>query len=44
MYCVFVNPHFKLIYMEPTEILLNLLSFQNLNLEISKGRDLLVKI
>jgi hypothetical protein len=30
--------------MEPAEIPLNVISFLNLNLEISKGRGLLVKI
>jgi hypothetical protein len=44
MLCVFVNPQFQHIYMEPAEVPSNVISFQNLNLEISKGRDLLVKI
>ena len=41
--CV-LNPQFKLIYIGPAELPLNVISFYNLNVEISKGRGLMVKI
>ena len=42
--CVFLNPQIKLIYIGPAELPSTVISFKNLDLEISKGRGLLVKI
>jgi hypothetical protein len=42
--CVFVNPQFKLIQLGPAEMQLDVISFLNLNSEISKGCGLLVMI
>jgi hypothetical protein len=42
--CVFVSPQFKLINLDLAVILLNVISFLNVNSEISKGRGLLVMI
>jgi hypothetical protein len=42
--CVFVNPQFKLIQLEPAEIPLNVISVLNLSSWISKRRGLLVMI
>ena len=44
MLCVFLNPQFKLIYIGPAEQPLNVTLFENVNLEISKGRGIMVKI
>jgi hypothetical protein len=40
--CVFVSPHFKLIQLTPFEVPLDVISFLNLNSEISKNCGLLV--
>jgi hypothetical protein len=42
--CVFVNPQFKLTQLGPAEVPSNVISFLNVNSEISKGRGLLVMI
>jgi hypothetical protein len=42
--CVFMNPQFKLILLEPAEITLNVISYFNSNWDISKCRGLLVMI
>ena len=41
MFCVFLNLQFKLLYILHVELPSHVISFQNLNLEISKGRGLL---
>ena len=41
MFCVFLNPQFKLMYIGAAELPSNVISFKNLNLEISKRRGLL---